>query len=75
MIARLGAAALLAAAGLLHGTAANAAGDKNPLLGKWTITAATHAPWTSAAQAAELDTQAKKYVGLKILFKIGRAHV
>src|SRR5262249_30843441 len=62
------AAAVIAAAAVVFGTTPNYGAEKNPLLGKWVISNAAIAPWIDEASMPELGAQAKKYVGLTILF-------
>jgi hypothetical protein len=66
MSARLCVAAL--AAVLAVGIVNAAAAEKNPLLGKWTVSSAEVAPWIDETTAVSLGAQAKKQVGLTILF-------
>lgn len=48
--------------------AAGIAAEKNPLLGRWTITEAAAAPWTAARDAPEWQGESKRLMGLTILF-------
>ncbi len=50
------------------GAAPGHAAEKNPLFGKWTITNAQIAPWTSETAIPGLTAEGRKYLGMNILF-------
>ena len=60
--------AVIAAVCVAGAPLAGRAAEKNPLLGKWTITDAAIAPWTSEAKLPGLGAQGKRNVGLTFLF-------